>query len=238
MYDMQQVVSNYNILTNEITKDLEEQYKQGRIKGPEYAEVYHKLMSQCLQHAFQTPLMEAQTETEQARTKLTDAQKADQEYVTDKLRPLEAAQRVAETGLSQANIELTRARTADQEYMTQYIRPFEKEIAAADLNIKTKQAALAEKDILIKQQDLLIKEQQVLIAQKDLELRAEEIRLKQRQIQGFDDNLKQKLFEIQMNSWAMMFSSGMLEEKPTIIANDEVTRLYNCINPCTVRMND
>lgn len=48
-----------------------------------------------------------------------------------------------------------------------------------------------------------------------------------RQIQGFDDNLKQKLMEIQMNAWGMMFSSGLLASKPSIIDNDEVSSLYN-----------
>lgn len=50
-----------------------------------------------------------------------------------------------------------------------------------------------------------------------------------RQTEGFDDNLRQKLFDSQMNSWAMMFSSGLLEDKPSIISNDEVSGLYNSI---------
>lgn len=50
-----------------------------------------------------------------------------------------------------------------------------------------------------------------------------------RQTEGFDDNLRQKLFDSQMNSWAMMFSSGLLEDKPSIISNDEVSQLYNGI---------
>lgn len=53
-----------------------------------------------------------------------------------------------------------------------------------------------------------------------------QVALTERQIAGFDDNLRQKLFETQMNSWAMMFSSGLLEDKPVIISNDEATNLY------------
>lgn len=53
--------------------------------------------------------------------------------------------------------------------------------------------------------------------------------LNERQLKGFDDNLRQKLFESQMNSWAMMFSSGLLEEVPNIITNQEVATLYEDI---------
>jgi len=51
--------------------------------------------------------------------------------------------------------------------------------------------------------------------------------LYQRQTQGFDDNLKQKMLEIQLNAWSMMFSSGLLTDSPSLITNDEASTLYN-----------
>lgn len=51
--------------------------------------------------------------------------------------------------------------------------------------------------------------------------------LYQRQKEGFDDNKYQKLFESQINAWGLMFSSGMLTEKPAIIRGDKVSQLYN-----------
>ena len=50
--------------------------------------------------------------------------------------------------------------------------------------------------------------------------------LYQRQKEGFDDNKYQKLFESQINAWGLMFSSGMLTEKPSIITGDKVSQLY------------
>lgn len=50
-----------------------------------------------------------------------------------------------------------------------------------------------------------------------------------RQERGFDDNKYQKLFETQINAWGVMFSSGMLTEKPAIIASDKVSALYNSL---------
>jgi len=54
-----------------------------------------------------------------------------------------------------------------------------------------------------------------------------QVKLYERQRQGFDDNLKQKLFESQMGAWATMFNSGLLQDKPAVISNDEVSTLYN-----------
>ena len=66
---------------------------------------------------------------------------------------------------------------------------------------------------------------------KDLEVKQANIDLLNRQKEGFDDNKYQKLFEAQMNSWALMFSSGLLTDKPTIISNDSASSLYNKLKP-------
>ena len=66
---------------------------------------------------------------------------------------------------------------------------------------------------------------------KDEELKQANIDLLDRQRQGFDDNKYQKLFEAQMNAWALMFSSGLLTDKPTIISNDSASALYNTLKP-------
>lgn len=50
-----------------------------------------------------------------------------------------------------------------------------------------------------------------------------------RQERGFDDNKYQKLFESQINAWGLMFSSGMLTEKPSIITGDKVSQLYDTL---------
>ena len=66
---------------------------------------------------------------------------------------------------------------------------------------------------------------------KDEELKQANIDLLNRQKEGFDDNKYQKLFEAQMNAWALMFSSGLLTDKPTIISNDSASALYNTLKP-------
>ena len=66
---------------------------------------------------------------------------------------------------------------------------------------------------------------------KDEELKQANIDLLNRQKEGFDDNKYQKLFEAQMNAWALMFSSGLLTTKPAIISNDSASALYNALKP-------
>ena len=66
---------------------------------------------------------------------------------------------------------------------------------------------------------------------KDIEVKQANIDLLNRQKEGFDDNKYQKLFEAQMNAWALMFSSGLLTTKPEIISNDSASSLYNTLKP-------
>ena len=82
------------------------------------------------------------------------------------------------------------------------------------------QTCLTESMKYILQKDNLIK---------DEALKQANIDLLNRQKQGFDDNKHQKLFEAQMNAWALMFSSGLLTTKPQIISNDSASALYNSL---------
>ena len=66
---------------------------------------------------------------------------------------------------------------------------------------------------------------------KDLEVKQANIDLLNRQREGFDDNKYQKLFEAQMNAWALMFSSGLLTTQPKIISNDAASTLYDTLKP-------
>ena len=66
---------------------------------------------------------------------------------------------------------------------------------------------------------------------KDEDLKQANIDLLNRQKEGFDDNKHQKLFEAQMNAWALMFSSGLLTTQPSIISNDSASSLYNTLKP-------
>ena len=92
----------------------------------------------------------------------------------------------------------------------------------AEVYLGTMQTAISEAMKFLLNKDQIIK---------DLELKQANIDLLDRQREGFDDNKYQKLFEAQMNAWALMFSSGLLTDKPTIISNDSASALYNTLKP-------
>ena len=97
-----------------------------------------------------------------------------------------------------------------------------KYILQKDNLIKDEELKQANIELLNRQKDNLIK---------DEELKQANIELLNRQKEGFDDNKYQKLFEAQMNAWALMFSSGLLTTKPEIISNDSASALYNTLKP-------
>lgn len=88
----------------------------------------------------------------------------------------------------------------------------------ANMYIGIMPAVLAESMKFVLQKDISTKNEEVLEAQR---------LLYDRQREGFDDNKYQKLFETQMNSWGLMFSSGLLTQKPAIISSDKASELYN-----------
>ena len=159
----------FDKLMHAINGNILVQYESGRIKGPEYAQVYLGSM--------QTAVVEAM------KFMLTKEQ-------IDKDLELKSAQVAA---------------------------------IATENSIKTAQS---DKDLLLKDKELLVKQAQIDKLNDDKLTSAKQRELYQRQIVGFDDNKYQKLFESQLSSWGLMFSSGMLTEKPEIITGDKVSQLY------------
>jgi len=234
MYDMKQVIVNYNLLAGQIKQELDIQFDSGRIKGTEYADVFNKLMTQAMGYAFDSPVKEQQVLQAIEQTELLTAQKADQKYVTQHIRPLEKQKIVCETDLCESQIRLTDAQASDQEYVTQTIRPIEMQIKQEELGIAQTKNEIEQQNLLIRQEELEIKRTELEIAREKLELAKQDVAYKEaqtaftiRQTEGFDDNKKQKMLEIQMNAWAMMFSSGLLDQVPSVINRCYVDSLYN-----------
>ena len=129
------------------------------------------------------------------------------------------------TGAEYAEVYLGTMQTAISEAIKFVLQ---NDTLAKELELKQAQIAKinAERD-LVNAQLAIFREQQ----DKDLEVKQANIDLLNRQKEGFDDNKYQKLFEAQMNAWALMFSSGLLTTKPEIISNDSASALYNTLKP-------
>ena len=184
-----------------VNKNIKIQYDEGKIKGVDYANVYMGSLQTVLQQSIEFVL----------REKLVEAQ-------------IE--------GIKMDNI----------------VKEFEIEVKIPkELELLNKQVELAEQEVLVKKEQVeqlkaqteQAVAQTALLTRQQLELELNGIAdraskeaqtsLYTRQEQGFDDNKNQKLFEAQMNAWSLMFSSGMLKEKPEIITSKAVDDLYNKI---------
>ena len=129
------------------------------------------------------------------------------------------------TGAEYAEVYLGTMQSAISEAMKFVLQ---NDTLAKEIELKEAQIAKINADKeLINAQLLAYQEQQA----KDLAVKQANIDLLNRQKEGFDDNKHQKLFEAQMNAWALMFSSGLLTTKPSIISNDSASTLYNTLKP-------
>jgi len=96
-----------------------------------------------------------------------------------------------------------------------------------DIELKSYQEKLIDAQTQDQLESVNLKKEQENLYKKQEALTDAQTQVSIRQKQGFDDNLKQKLFETQMGAWSTMFNSGLLTDKPAVISNDEASALYN-----------
>ena len=115
--------------------------------------------------------------------------------------------------------------------------PIEEQQIVSMQNKDTIESTQSDKDLLVKQTQIDEMSQEItsMINKDDREasmlttdtaLKNAEIATQNRQKQGFDDNMKLKMLETQLNAWSMMFSSGLLTTSPSMITSDEASTLY------------
>ena len=170
--DIDAVVDIYKAMGAEIYKDMNKQFKEGKIHGPDYANTWAVLIQSVISGSLNAVVSLQSKETE------------------------------ADKCIKLANCSLIKEQERKLTYEIDTL-------LVDDHKIKQKQAEKVAYEI-----------DKVMPSQ---------VALSTRQEKGFDDNVRQKLFEAQMNAWAMMFSSGLLETVPCFISSDQATLLYNGI---------
>lgn len=198
------------------------EYENDRITKEQYAQSLIEISKQAIQTAvqynLQAPVNEKQIDVMERET-----------LIKEMLAPKDLELKLAEIDLTNARVTeieaqkdlLVRQRSAIDEEIN--IKTNE---SNANINLKNKQIDVMERETDIKEAQSL---KDLTLKDKEIEIKTKQGELYDRQRSGFDDDLKKKLMEIQMNAWAMMFSSGMLKTNPEIITNDEVSTLYNNI---------
>ena len=198
----------FDVLMKAVNENINIQYELTRITGSDYATVYLGAIETCIKEATNLLLQKAIADKE---IEVKQAQILNIQEDTK----LKAAQAIAYPLQSAKDLEV---KSKEIEVKTQQILTMQN-----DDNIKSAQSA---KDLEVKTKDLGVKQAQIDKLIDDLLTAAKQRELYSRQILGFDDNKYQKLFESQLSSWGLMFSSGMLTEKPSIITGDKVSQLY------------
>ena len=196
--------------------------EKGEIKGTDRARVVSETISQMAVNLTNTSLSTALAR--QAQEKELALKKEELEVRLDVLQN-EVEKSKEDIKLAKESVRLAQAKRI-REYGDATFDPDGNVIALSDEGLVYEQEQLVKKQIeqgtatLTKMgDDLQTAAKQRLNVEKQTELY-------QRQKEGFDDNKYQKLFESQINAWGLMFSSGMLTEKPSIITGDKVSQLY------------
>lgn len=196
--------------------------EKGEIKGTDRARVVSETIAQMAVNLTNTSMSTALAW--QAQEKELSLKKEELEVRLDILQK-EIEKAAEDARLTKESVRLAQAKRI-REYGDATFDPDGNVIALSDEGLVYEQEQLVKKQIeqgtasVNKlQDDLLTAAKQRLNIEKQTELY-------QRQKEGFDDNKYQKLFDSQINAWGLMFSSGMLTEKPAIIANDKVSQLY------------
>lgn len=196
--------------------------EKGEIKGTDRARVVSETIAQMAVNLTNTSLSTALAW--QAQEKELALKKEELEVRLDILQK-EVDKAEEDARLAKESVRLAQAKRI-REYGDATLDPNGNVIALSDEGLVYEQEQLVKKQIeqgtatVNKlQDDLLTAAKQRLSIEKQTELY-------QRQKEGFDDNKYQKLFESQINAWGLMFSSGMLTEKPSIITSDKVSQLY------------
>ena len=104
----------------------------------------------------------------------------------------------------------------------------QKDIADEEARLKAAQVNVANEDKRLKSAQA---DSYPAQAAADLAVKTAQVELYNKQKAGFDDNRRQKLFEATVNSWALAYSSGILDTTilPSFINNTDMTSLFTTI---------
>jgi len=218
--------SVFTTLATSVKTELDLQFTERRIIGSEYANAYTQLMDTVLKLAYGDQLVQKNIDHV---TTQTDA--IGREIVIKELQSAkDLLLKDAELLLKDAQIEsinkdlLTKTAQLESIYSDIILK---QEQSTSTINLQSEQKA----DIVAKRQSSidLTNAQAADITSKtqpsvDLMAAQEEVYVRQKE--GFDDNAKQKLLEVQLNAWGLAFSSGMLTLVPDVIKNKNLTTLY------------
>lgn len=221
-----------------IIKVLQEEYNAGRLTGSDYTTALVQIMGEALTKA--SDAEQAQEKLE-ADTKLAYAKLVKDNELTDAntkltLKKIDEIDNKLKLALMKTEKEL--------EVMSHNITKIDTEILVMKekLNIEKDKLILENKkvdtEIKLGESKLALQDQEfdykkllnpkvLALKDKELQLTDKKIEVETRTAQSIADKKFLEMFKIQMDAWSLMFTTGELESKPSIISDDRATELYN-----------
>ena len=209
----------FDVLMNTATKHLQVQFDSGKINGELYANAYIQVYQVTLQTAkdiwLQKDISEAQLALLSAQTTTEDAKRDNLNKQTDLLSEQIISEGTQRSHLSKQTDLLSEQIISEGTKRTNLSK---------QTDLLSKQITLEgiKGNHLNKQVDLLGKQVDSEDAKKDLY---------RRQIEGFDEDYKQKILKIMMDSWAVGFSvskdSFQASGIPATMQKTTIDDLYN-----------
>ena len=232
--DIDTIEDIYDSLSNKIYADMDKQYKEGKLNGATHATTWATLMQSVISSAIGAAVS-LQTK-ESAMDRCVKQEQCDSSKATtarnDMLANKDIEVKDKDIEVKDKDIEVKNEQITSSNIKSTN----ETCIATAECSVKNEQIASSKASTIrnecLAQADCNLKDsQEAKVNYEVSNVLPKQIALTERQTEGFDDNIRQKLFEAQMNAWAMMFSSGLLESSPSIITSDEVSNLYSSMLP-------
>lgn len=240
---------NYNIIfeayKNNAIKLLQEEYNAGRLTGADYANALVQALTNIVIEASKA---EQEQEKLEADTKLALSKLVKE----NELKDAQIKKTIKEIDAIDNNLKLAYMKTEKElEKMTHEISKIDAEIKVAleKLNLERQKLGAeialknAEAKLKNKQYDLAVeelnfkksidpklvdlKQKEIDLAKKNIDLADAQLDLERAKIQDIKDQKYLNMFSKQMDAWSLMFTTGLLEDKPSIISDDRVTELYN-----------
>jgi len=221
-----------------VTQVLQEEYDTGRLTGSDYANALIQILGQALTKA---------SDAEQAQEKLeADVQLAYAKLVKEnELTDANTKLTLKKIDEIDNQLKLALMKTEkDIEVQSHNITKIDTEILVMKekLDIEKDRLILENKKVDIEvrlgESKLALQEQEfeykklldpklLALKDKELDLMDKKIEVEERTAQSIVDKKFLEMFKIQMDAWSLMFTTGELESKPSIISDDRATELYN-----------
>ena len=258
--DIDQVKELYNAMSDLVYKDMDKQYKEKKINGSTYASTWADLMKAVVAGSMQTVASLQMKETDADRCVKESQCNLNQSQIS--LHTEQEAEILREsdrkTCLATADCELkgSQQTLVDTQNTEIGVESTRKDcLATAECELKGSQKTLIDtqkteigiestrKDCLATAECELKETQKAKVDYEVSDSLPTQKLFTERQTEGFDDNKMQKMLEIQMNAWAMMFSSGLMTDVPSIISGDSASSLYCAMAedvdvPCTAHQSN